>query len=148
MTILAEARKYRLSLIMGHQFIGQLTREGGNTKIRDAVFGNVGNKAIFRVGEDDATFLNKVIGEGFDEQDLQQIENFNFYLKMLADGKPTPAFTTRSFYGDSPFDMIGQPNPQIADVAKQISRLKYGKDRNIIENEIKLRGTFIKEKTE
>lgn len=148
MTILAEARKYRLSLTMGHQFIGQLTREGGNTKIRDAVFGNVGNKAIFRVGEDDAAFLKKVIGEGFEELDLQQIENFNFYLKMLADGKPTPAFTTRSFYGDSPFDMIGQSNPQIADVTKQISRLKYGKDRNIIENEIKLRGTFIKEKTE
>ena len=148
MTILAEARKYRLSLTMGHQFIGQLTREGGNTKIRDAVFGNVGNKAIFRVGEDDAAFLKKVIGEGFEELDLQQIENFNFYLKMLADGKPTPAFTTRSFYGDSAYDMIGQPNPQVADVAKQISRLKYGKDRNIIENEIKLRGTFIKEKTE
>jgi len=148
MTILAEARKYRLSLTMGHQFIGQLTREGGNTKIRDAVFGNVGNKAIFRVGEDDAAFLKKVIGEGFEELDLQQIENFNFYLKMLADGKPTPAFTTRSFYGDSPYDMIGQSSTQIADVAKQISRLKYGKDRNIIENEIKLRGTFIKEKTE
>lgn len=148
MTILAEARKYRLSLTMGHQFIGQLTREGGNTKIRDAVFGNVGNKAIFRVGEDDAAFLKKVIGEGFEELDLQQIENFNFYLKMLADGKPTPAFTTRSFYGDSQYDMIGQPSQQIADVAKQISRLKYGKDRNIIENEIKLRGTFIKEKTE
>lgn len=148
MTILAEARKYKLSLTMGHQFIGQLVREGGNTKIRDAVFGNVGNKAIFRVGEDDAAFLKKVIGEGFEELDLQQIENFNFYLKMLADGKPTPAFTVRSFYGDSKYDMIGQSSSQIADVAKQISRLRYGKDRSIIENEIKLRGTFIKEKTE
>jgi len=146
--ILSEARKYRLALTLGHQYVGQLVREGNNTSIKDAVFGNVGNKAVFRVGADDSIFLSKEMGETVDESDLQQIENFNFYFRMLADGKPTPAFTTRSFYGDSPYDMIGQPNPQIADVAKQISRLKYGKDRNIIENEIKLRGTFIKEKTE
>ncbi len=148
MVILSEARKYKLSLTMGHQFLGQLTRTGGNTKIRDAVFGNVGNKAIFRIGEEDAPFLQKVIGTPFEESDLQQIENGTSYLKMLVDGKPTPPFTLRSWYGDSPYDMIGKPNLQLADIARQISRLKYGKDRTIVENEIKLRGSFIKEKEE
>lgn len=146
-TILSEARKYKLALTIGHQFLGQLTREGGNTKIKDAVFGNVGNKAIMRIGEEDAPFLGKVVGEDLvDPKDLQQVENYSFYLKMLTDGKPTPAFSCRSFYGDSPYDMIGKPNQEIAEVARQISRLKYGRDRNIIENEIKLRSTFTKEK--
>ncbi len=148
MIILSEARKYRLALTIGHQFLGQLTREGGNTKIKDAVFGNVANKAIFRVGEEDSPFLRKVIGEELlEEKDLQQVENFNFYLKMLVDGRPTPAFSVNTFYKSmSPYDMLGDPNVEIAEVARQISRLKYGKDRNIVENEIKLRGTFIKEK--
>ncbi len=149
MIILSEARKYKLSLTMGHQFIGQLTREGNNTKIRDAVFGNVGNKAIFRIGEEDASFLRKVVGEDIvEERDLQQVENGNFYLKMLVDGRPTPTFTARSWYGESPYDLIGSPNPELADIARQISRLKYGKDLTVIENEVKLRSTFIKEKTE
>lgn len=146
MIILSEARKYKLALTMGHQFIGQLTREGNNTKIRDAIFGNVGNKAIFRIGEEDAPFLKKVVEGSFDENDMQQVENFNFFLKMLVDGRPTPPFSVKSFYGDSPYDMIGQNNREIAEVARQISRLKYGKDRNIVENEIKLRGSFVKER--
>jgi len=145
MIILSEARKYRLSLTIAHQFIGQLTREGNNTKIRDAIFGNVGNKAILRVGEDDAAFLKKVIGEGFEENDLQQIENFNYYIKMLVDGRPTPSFTARSFYGDSPYDMVSAGSKELADIARQVSRLKYGKDRDIIETEVKIRGSFIKE---
>jgi hypothetical protein len=146
MVILSEARKYKLALTMGHQFIGQLTREGNNTKIRDAVFGNVGNKGIFRVGEEDGPYLKKVVEGVFDENDLQQVENLNFFLKMLVDGKPTPPFSVKSIYGESPYDMIGTPSAELADIVRQISRLKYGKDRNIIENEIKLRGTFVKEK--
>ena len=68
MIILSEARKYKLSLTLAHQFLGQLTREGNNTKIRDAVFGNVGNKAVLRVGEEDAGFLRKVVGEDVVEE--------------------------------------------------------------------------------
>jgi hypothetical protein len=146
MIILSEARKYKLSLTMGHQFLGQLTREGNNTKIRDAVFGNVGNKAIMRVGEEDAPFLRKVVEGGFEESDLQQLENGTAVIKMLVDGKPTPSFTMRSWYGDSPYDMYTKPNPELGEIIKQISRLKYGKDREIVENEVKLRGSFVKEK--
>ncbi|MEP7103834.1 MAG: TraM recognition domain-containing protein [Candidatus Dojkabacteria bacterium] len=147
--ILSEARKYKLGLTIAHQFLGQLTRTGGDNKIRDAVFGNVGNKAIFRIGEEDAPFLRKVLDGNFEENDLQQIENGTAFTKIQVDGKPTPTFTVRSWYGESPYDMIDpSPDPNLPDIIRQISRLKYGKDKNLIENEIKLRGTFIKEKTE
>lgn len=144
--ILSEARKYKLGLTMGHQFLGQLTRANNNTKIRDAVFGNVGNKAIMRVGEDDAAFLKKVVEGPFDESDLQQLPNITAVTKLLVDGKPTPPFTIRSFYGESPYDLISEYNKELAETVKQISRLKYGRDITLVENEIKQRGSFIKEK--
>jgi hypothetical protein len=142
--ILSEARKYKLSLTIAHQFIGQLAREGGNNKIKDSIFGNVGNKAIFRVGVDDAEFLKKEFDGLFDENDLIKVENGTYFMKMLVDGKPATPFTLRSSYGESPYDMMSAPNKRLADVIKQISRLKYGKDRAIIENEVKLRGKFVK----
>jgi hypothetical protein len=144
MIILSEARKYQLSLNIAHQFLGQLVRDGGDTKIRDAIFGNVGNKAIFRVGVEDAEFLEKEFDGLFDRNDLIQVENMTYFMKMLVDGKPATPFTLRSGYGESPFDMMTTSNPRLADVIRQISRLKYGKDRALIENEIKLRGAFIK----
>ncbi|MCA9386905.1 TraM recognition domain-containing protein, partial [Candidatus Dojkabacteria bacterium] len=142
--ILSEARKYQLSLTLAHQFIGQLTRQGGDTKIRDSIFGNVGNKAILRVGVNDAEFLEKEFDGVFGQADLMQAENGTIFTKMLVDGKPSTPFTVRSWYGESPYDMITTPNPQLAQTIKQISRLKYGKDRALIEDEIKLRGKFIK----
>lgn len=146
--ILSEARKYKLSLTIAHQFLGQLTRQGGDTKIKDAVFGNVGNKAIFRVGEEDSPFLRKVLDGELEESDLQQIENLMAFVKIQVDGKPTPAFTLTARYGESPYDMMSEPNPQLSNLIKQVSRLKYGKDASLVENEVKLRGSFIKEKTE
>jgi hypothetical protein len=146
--ILSEARKYKLSLTIAHQFLGQLTRQGGDTKIKDAVFGNVGNKAIFRVGEEDSPFLRKVLDGELEEADLQQIENLMAFTKIQVDGKPTPAFTLTARYGESPYDMMSEPNPQLSNLIKQVSRLKYGKDASLVENEVKLRGSFIKEKTE
>lgn len=142
--ILSEARKYKLSLTLAHQFIGQLTRAGGDTKIRDSIFGNVGNKAILRVGVNDAEYIVKEFEGVFEETDLIQSENYNIFAKMLVNGKPATPFTLKSYYGDSPYDMITTPNPQLADVIRQISRLKYGKDKSIVENEIKLRGSAIK----
>lgn len=147
--ILSEARKYKLSLTLGHQNLGQLTRAGGDTKIKDNIFGNVGNKAVFRVGVQDADFLKKEFEGYFDEGDLIKAENGTFFFKMLVDGKPTPPFTARAWYGESKYDMMGPPNEELANIIKQISRLKYGRDRNIVENEIRLRGAFsVEEKKE
>ncbi|MDQ7021298.1 MAG: TraM recognition domain-containing protein [Candidatus Dojkabacteria bacterium] len=144
--ILSEARKYKLALTLGHQFVGQLTRTGNDTKIRDAIFGNVGNKMIFRVGADDAEFLKKQFDGHFEEDDLKQVENFTYFSKILVDGKPATPFTLRSYYGESIYDMVGDSSPELADIIRQISRLKYGKDRDLVEAEIKQRGALIKKK--
>ncbi|BCX13790.1 MAG: hypothetical protein KatS3mg085_322 [Candidatus Dojkabacteria bacterium] len=137
-TILSEARKYKLSLTIAHQYISQLVKNN-DTRIRDSIFGNVGNKAVFRVGTEDAKFLEHEFEGVFDKNDLIKVENFTFYLKMLSGGQPTPPFSVRSFYGDSKYDMIGKPNPELAQIIKEISRLKYGKPRELVEKEIEMR---------
>jgi hypothetical protein len=123
-TALSEARKYRLSLIITHQFIGQLPE-----KVRNAVFGNVGSMVSFRIGAEDAEFVVKQFAPVFDENDLINIDNYNAYVKLLIGGATT-----------KPFNIITYPpekeNPEIAHGIKQLSRLKYGKDRNLVEEEI------------
>lgn len=146
LTILSEARKYKLSLTIGHQYLGQLVRSN-STQFRDAIFGNVGNKMILRVGSDDSSFLSKELqGTSFEEQDLRELQNATGVAKLLVDGKPTPAFTLRSFWGESPYDMITEPNKILASEIKKISQLRYGKDRAIIEEEVLQRGKNLKEK--
>ncbi|MES2953767.1 MAG: type IV secretory system conjugative DNA transfer family protein, partial [Patescibacteria group bacterium] len=82
-TILSEARKYRLNLILAHQFIGQLTDD-----IRDAVFGNVGSMVTFRIGNPDEETFVKIFGPEFTEKDLISLDNFNVVAKLLIDGQP------------------------------------------------------------
>ncbi|MEK7213578.1 MAG: DUF87 domain-containing protein [Patescibacteria group bacterium] len=123
-TILSEARKYKLSLNIAHQFIAQL-EEG----IRDSVFGNVGSIATFRVGAEDAEYLEKQFSPVFTAKDIMSIDNFNAYLKILANGRPM-----------KPFNIETLPPPQgnraIIESIKQLSHLKYGKDKMIVEEEI------------
>lgn len=123
-TILSEARKYGLSLVMAHQFIAQLT-----DKIRDAVFGNVGSQIVFRVGAKDAEFLVKQFEPIFSENDLVNIDNQNAYAKLLINGltaKPFNIHTMRFMKGSS----------ELAANLKEYSRLKYGADRATIEDDI------------
>ncbi len=86
-TILSEARKYKLSLNIAHQFIAQL-----DEKIKDAVFGNVGSIASFRVGTEDAEFLEKQFAPVFTARDIQNLDNHNAYVKLLMDGRPVKPF--------------------------------------------------------
>lgn len=123
-TILSEARKYSLNLTAAHQFIAQLSE-----KIRDAVFGNVGNIISFRVGATDAEFLVKQFEPIFSENDLVNIDNLNAYAKLLINGQ-----TSKPFNIKIPFPEKG--NEEIAHKLKELSRLKYGKDRQEIEDEI------------
>jgi len=123
-TILSEARKYRLCLTITHQFIGQLT-----DKIRNAVFGNVGSMVVFRVGADDAKYLAIQFDPIFSETDLVNIDNFNAYLKLLVEGKTTKPFNIRTFppvKGDK----------EKARIIQNLSRLKYGKQKEEVEEEI------------
>jgi hypothetical protein len=123
-TILSEARKYRLSLTMAHQFIAQLTEQ-----IRDAVFGNVGSQIVFRVGVQDAEFLVKQFEPAFDQNDLISIDNLNAYAKILINGETSKPFNvkigTQSWSGGS---------KEIAEKLKEYSRMKYGIDRHLVED--------------
>ena len=123
-TILSEARKYGLSLVMAHQFIAQLT-----DKIRDAVFGNVGSQIVFRVGAKDAEFLVKQFEPVFSENDLVNIDNRNAYVKLLVNGVTTKPFNIQTM----PFP---KGVPELAANLKEYSRQKYGADRVTVEDEI------------
>ncbi len=123
-SILAEARKYRLSLIIAHQFIAQLKEE-----IRDAIFGNVGTIIAFRVGSIDAEFLEKQFAPTFTKQDLINLNNYNAYVKLLIRGQVSPAFNIQTF-------PPRKPNPEYALKAKEFSRMQYGRPRELVESEI------------
>jgi len=123
-TILSEARKYRLGLIIAHQFIAQLEDD-----IKDAVFGNVGSIASFRVGAEDAEFLEKQFGPTFSASDLINIDNRNCYVRMLISGQTATPFSMKTLAGP-------RSNPEIAAKAKEFSRLTYGRDRSIVEEEM------------
>ncbi len=123
-TILSEARKYKLSLNIAHQFIAQLQEE-----IRDAVFGNVGSMVSFRVGAEDAEYLEKQFSPVFTAKDIMNIDNYNAYVKMLVGGKPVKAFNMR-------IERPTKGNPEIVEKLKQLSYLSYGGDRDEIESNI------------
>ena len=123
-TILSEARKYKLSLTIAHQFIKQI-----DEKIRDAVFGNVGSMAVFRVGAEDAEFLVKQFEPIFTTKDIMNVDNLNAYLKLLSNGKPVRPFSIVESYPPK-----GDIN--IGDKLKQLSYLTYGKDRTEVEEDI------------
>lgn len=125
--ILSEARKYRLDLIISHQFIAQL-----QDKIRDAVFGNVGSMVTFRVGVKDAEFLVKQFEPVFTENDLINIDNFTAVVKLLVNNKPTRPFTMRTI-------PPAKGNVEKAKLLKEMSRLKYGKSKILIDQEIQER---------
>lgn len=126
-SILSEARKYRLSLNIAHQYIHQL-----QDKIKDAVFGNVGSLAVFRVGPDDAAYLAKQFEPTFTAPDIIKLENRNAYMKMLVNGLPVKPFNITTF-----------PPPQgmeaIVPKIKELSYLKFGRDRQEVEDEIMAR---------
>jgi hypothetical protein len=123
-TILSEARKYRLSLTVAHQFIAQL-----QDKIRDAVFGNVGSMISFRVSAADAEYLEKQFSPVFSAKDIMNIENLNAYVKLLINGRSEKAFNIKE-----PFPPKG--NPAAVDALKQLSYISFGGNREEIENRI------------
>lgn len=122
--ILAEARKYRLNLTIAHQFIGQLKEN-----IKNAVFGNVGSMAVFRIGAEDAEFLVKQFESVFNQQDLINIDNFNAYVKLLINNMTSTPFNIKV---NSPF----KSDPEITAKVKELSRLKYGREKSIVDKEL------------
>lgn len=132
-SILSEARKYNLNLIIAHQYLGQLTVKQ-DTSIRDAVFGNVGTWIVFKIGSEDAEVVQKEFNPVFNLYDLINIEKYTAYVKLLIENT-----ASRPFSMSIPWPLPGVKNEDMAVSIKQLSRLKHGQDRSIIEAEIKQR---------
>lgn len=136
-SILSEARKYRLNLIIGHQFLGQLqqgagAQGAGSKELRDAVFGNTGSMVTFRIGVEDAEVMAKEFAPVFNDFDLLNVDRFNAFVKLMINGT-----------GSKPFNMATYPLPKatedekkVAAAVRQLSRLKFGRARSEVESEI------------
>ena len=127
-TILSEARKYRLNLVIAHQYVGQLVKDN-KTEIRDAVFGNVGTTMVARIGPEDVEMFEKLYTPEFGGHDLINSDSFTWYVKMIVDNAQQKAFTLN-------FDMFPKGDVKLANAIKELSRLKYGRDRAMVEADI------------
>ncbi len=135
-SILSEARKYHLALIMAHQYINQLvvTKFGStSSQIRDAVFGNVGTMQSFKIGAEDAEYMAKEYAPLLTEQDVIGIANYKAYIKLNIHNS-----TTRPFSLETIWDETGK-SQKIAEILKQYSRMKYGRKREFVDQEIEAR---------
>ncbi|PIR06337.1 MAG: hypothetical protein COV55_04375 [Candidatus Komeilibacteria bacterium CG11_big_fil_rev_8_21_14_0_20_36_20] len=129
--ILSEARKYKLNLILAHQFIAQLTKNN-NTSIRDAIFGNVGTIISYRIGVEDSEIIAKQMAPIVSEYDLINMPKYTCYIKLLIDNANPPAFNFQPIYPE-------KGNFELAQAIKELSRLKYGRERTMVEEEISRR---------
>lgn len=128
-TILSEARKYRLNLTVANQFIGQMDEE-----VKNAVFGNVGTLISFRVGVTDAAYLQREYQPVFTESDLINIERFHAYMKTIVHNEPVEPFSVDLTKDMKEFK--AGANEKIAEAIIQLSRLKYGRAKELVEAEI------------
>mgnify|MGYP003343454353 CR=1 FL=1 len=125
-TILSEARKYRLSMIMANQYISQL-----DEKVRDSVFGNVGSSIAFRVGNDDAEYLQKQFAPSFDANDLANLQNHYAATKIINKGAPTVPFSMKEI-----MPPLGNAKPELLDSMRNLSRQNYAKPKAQVAKEI------------
>jgi CxxC-x17-CxxC domain-containing protein len=124
--ILSEARKYRLNLIMAHQYIEQL-----DERVRAAVFGNVGTLIVFRVGASDAEVLEPEFSPVFTAEDIVNIPKYEFYIKLMIDGISSDPFSARGFPPLSEDEETGNAEKVI-----NVSRERYAKKREVVEEKI------------
>ncbi len=129
-SILSEARKYRLSLNIAHQYIGQLV-EKQDEKIKNAVFGNVGTKMCYKIGAQDAEYIAKEMAPVFSDQDLVNIDKFKAVMKLSIDNQPSTPFSVIPL---NPY--LEQGNPELGRAIKELSRLKHGRDVEFVNREI------------
>ncbi len=134
-SILSEARKYRLGLIIAHQYLGQLEKSDALTKsnlnLKWAIFGNVGTVMSYKLGAEDAEFMAKQFAPAYSDQDFVNMDKFKAALKLSVDSQPTPGF---SLAPPNPFAEM--PDEKIGAALKELSRLKYGREREFVEKEI------------
>jgi len=128
--ILSESRKYRLDLILAHQYVGQLVNDK-STKVRDAIFGNVGTMVVFRVGAADAEFLENEFTPEFTIEDIVNIPNYHIYIKLMVDG-----VTTRPFSAHTIPPLNVKVSETVEEDVIKMSQQMYAKSREYVESEI------------
>ncbi|NVP17202.1 type IV secretory system conjugative DNA transfer family protein [Candidatus Gracilibacteria bacterium] len=135
--ILSEARKYHLALIMAHQFIAQIGgnsgQKGDKPSIKDAVFGNAGTIMSFKVGAEDAEYMEKEYAPLLSQQDIIGIANFTAYCKLNIDNATTRPFDLKTIWDNK------YKNLEIAKKLKELSRTKYGRKKKYVDMEIEAR---------
>lgn len=145
--ILSEARKYRLALIMAHQFIAQIggswdkQGKGGKPSIKDAVFGNAGTIMSFKVGAEDAEYLEKEYAPMLSQQDIIGIANFTTYCKLNIDNATTRPFDLKTIWDNT------YKNPEVSKIIKEYSRKMYGRKKEYVDMEIEARMGIIREES-
>jgi hypothetical protein len=136
-SILSEARKYRLGLVLAHQYIDQLEKESklaGAVSLKGAIFGNVGSMMFYKIGPQDAEVCAKEMAPVFTEQDLVNMDAFKGSMKLCVDGQPSRPF---SIEVPRPWtDVTYSKDAQAAEAFKQLSRLKYGRAKEFVDREI------------
>ena len=134
-SILSEARKYKLGLVVAHQYIDQLKQEwlGGNLDLSKTIFGNIGNMFIYKVGTPDAEFLAKEFEPEFNQTDLTSTEKFMGACKISVNNQQTRPF---SFKAKLYWDMPVKNSPEKVQIIKQISSLKWGTKRELVDKEV------------
>ncbi len=136
-SILSEARKYKLNLIIAHQFLGQLQQGAGaqgaaSNDLRDAIFGNVGSMVSFRIGVEDAEIMAKEFAPVFNEFDLLNVDRFNGFVKLMINGTASKPFNMAMY----PLPKPTEEEKKTGEAIRQLSRLKFGRPRAEVEAEI------------
>ncbi len=134
--ILSEARKYRLGLAVAHQYLAQLEDKGGGlnkkgSSIKEAIFGNVGTILSYKIGAQDAEYLAKEMAPVFSDQDLVNLDKFKAVMKLSIDTQPSRPFSITPL---NPY--LEKGDRSAAEAFKQLSRLKYGRDKDFVDREI------------
>lgn len=137
-SILSEARKYRLGLVLAHQYLGQLEKSDALTKsnlnLKQAIFGNVWSVMSYKIGPEDWEFLEKYYAPVFSNQDLVNMDKFKAVMKLAVDNQPTTPF---SIIPVNPY--LENGDMKLAKAYTELSRLKYGRDKNFVSKEIEYR---------
>ena len=115
-------------MIIAHQYVGQLVKNN-DTKIKDAVFGNVGTMFVARIGPEDVEVFEKIYAPDFSGYDLMNSDKFTWYVKMIVNNAQEKPFTMNIFQAP-------KGDKKLAEAIKELSRLKYGRNRQIVQEEI------------
>ncbi len=133
--ILSEARKYHLALIMAHQYIAQIGAQGKDWKasIKDAVFGNAWTIMSFKVGADDAEYMEKEYAPLLSQQDIIWVANYTTYCKLNIDNSTTRPFDLKTIWDNT------YKNTKVKEIIKEYSRKKYWRKKKYVDMEIEAR---------